>query len=225
MPRSADPGLRDYLEQLTADGDHRISARELADIIGEVAQTLTADLQPLSVAGTEPSVAGNRAAAPGVDAAGALAALAEIVNVESGGRLAELKEELDEIRTSMQNAAAVYLSAAESIENIAAHPDMDADDQAQLYQLATDIYEASSFQDIGGQRLTRVTEILKELEFTVVRAQAVLGDDAADQSVDALGDAIERSETRKMEYFLHGPQNAGKANTQEEIDKILASFD
>jgi chemotaxis protein CheZ len=220
MPRSADPGLRDCLERLTADGDHRLSARELADIIGEVAQTLTADLQPLSVAGTEPGTA-----APSVDAAGALAMLAEIVNVESGGRLAELKEELDEIRTSMQNAEAVYLSAAESIENIAAHPDMDADDQAQLYQLATDIYEASSFQDIGGQRLTRVTEILKELEFTVVRAQAVLGDDAADQSVDALGDAIERSETRKMEYFLHGPQNAGKANTQEEIDKILASFD
>jgi chemotaxis protein CheZ len=225
MPRSADLGLRDCLEQLTADGDHRLSARELAAIIGEVAQTLTVDLRPLTVAAPELSADADREPAPSVDAEGALAALAEIVNVESGGKLAELKEELDEIRTAMQNAAATYLSTAESIENIAAHPDMDADDQAQLYQLATDIYEASSFQDIGGQRLTRVTEILKELEFTVVRAQAVLGDDAADQSVDALGDAIEQSETRKMEYFLHGPQNAGKANTQEEIDKILASFD
>jgi hypothetical protein len=50
MPRSVNPELKDRIESLTADGDRTLSAGELADVIGEVARTLTADLGPLSAA-------------------------------------------------------------------------------------------------------------------------------------------------------------------------------
>jgi hypothetical protein len=36
---------------------------------------------------------------------------------------------------------------------------------------------------------------------------------------------VEQQDSRKEEHILHGPQDAGIANSQEEIDKILASFD
>ena len=226
MSRSVDPGLRDCLERLRADGDRRLAAHELADIIGEVAQTLTADMRPLGNAIQAVMPDADQPPASAADPDRALEALADVNGGAAGeGQLAALKEELIEIRAALQVAAATFLSAAEAIENIAAHPDMDADDQAQLYQFATDIYEASGFQDITGQRLTRMAEILSLFELSVVRAQAALGNEAAIQAVDALGDSVHQTENRKMERILHGPQNAGKANTQEEIDKILASFD
>ena len=101
----------------------------------------------------------------------------------------------------------------------------DFKEESDLYRLATDIYEASGFQDITGQRLTHMAQTLKQVELQIASAEAVLGDKNAVQAAETLADTVEKTEARKMEYILHGPQEAGKANTQEEIDKILASFD
>ena len=94
-----------------------------------------------------------------------------------------------------------------------------------LSHLATDMYEAASFQDLTGQRLTRIGESLRRIEFLVASAKAALGDEGAAAEAEALSETVEKTENRKMEYILHGPEEAGTANTQEEIDKILASFD
>ena len=226
MSRALDRGLSDRLGRLRADGDRRLSAGELAEIIGEVAKTLiAAAVPPDSPARTnlpDNHESGELAADPGA----ARAALAEIADIESeGGSLSDLRQELDEVRAAMHEAAATFLSVAEAIEGIAGHPDLDPDDQEALYRHATAIYETSGFQDLAGQRLTRAADILRRIELSVVEAQAALGDDGAAQAVAALSDAVDHVETRKMERILHGPQSAGTANTQEEIDKILASFD
>jgi len=225
MPRSVSPELKDRIERLAAEGDRSLSARELADIVGEVARSLTADLGPLSE--VTPS-AGGPSDAPAAlgDSAAALEALSQIGTIDQGeGPLADIRGELDEIRSATQDAAAQFLSCAESIESVADRPDLDADDQAKLAQAATDIFEASAFQDITGQRLTRIAETLRHVEYLLASTKAALGDEAAAESADAMSGALEQSEQRKMEYILHGPQEAGTANTQEEIDKILASFD
>lgn len=226
MTRSVSSGLEGRLDSLKAEGDRRLSARELAEIIGEVARTLTADLAPLGVADPAPAGGGAPDVASEPRVAETLEALSEIGSAEqSSGRLAELRREMDEIRAATQAAATAFLAAAERIEEIAGHADMDASDQGDLYRLATEIFEAAGFQDITGQRISRVAEIMRQVDYHVAVAKAALGDAAAGQSAETLRETVERVETRKVEYILHGPEQAGTANTQEEIDKILASFD
>lgn len=224
MPRSDIPELRDCIESLKAESDRCLSARELSDIIGEVARTLTVDLGPLSNA--EPSDGEGAGDASAADGGAALDALADVGAIDQGdGLLADLWQDLDEIRTVTQDAAAKYLSCAETVESFADRPDLESDDQAMLSHLATDMYEAASFQDLTGQRLTRIGESLRRIEFLVASAKAALGDEGAAAEAEALSETVEKTENRKMEYILHGPDEAGTANTQEEIDKILASFD
>jgi chemotaxis protein CheZ len=225
MSRSVNPELMGCLENLKAEGDRKLSARELAEIIGDVARTLTADLAPTTHS-IEPAATSGEPDAVRTAVAGALEALRRIGDPEKeDGRLAELCSEMDEIRTATQDAAAKFLSVAERIEDIAGHQDMDSGDQSDLYRLATEIYEASGFQDITGQRLTHMAQTLKQVELHLASAEAALGDDSAMHAAEMLSDAVEKTEARKVEYILHGPQEAGTANTQEEIDKILASFD
>jgi len=225
MPRSVAPELKDCIEKLSAEGERTLSARELADIVGEVARTLTADFGPLSNP-TPPLVDQAEDAAPARDSDAAMTTLNEIGTIDhEHGPLADIRRELDEIRTATQDAAAKYLSSAEAIEKIADRPDLDFDDQAIFSQVSTDIFEASSFQDITGQRLTRISEILRRVEYLLASTKAALGDETAIDDASALSEDVEQTEHRKVEYILHGPQDAGTANTQEEIDKILASFD
>ena len=227
MSRASNRGVDDSLARLRAEGDRRLSAKELADIIGEVAQTLTIGSvppggSPLRVERPEEG-AGK---APSLDRDAALAALAGILDAEAdGGPLEDIRRELDEIRAEMQQAAATFLSVAEAIEDVAGHPDLDLDDQDELYRRATSIFETAGFQDFAGQRLTRAADMLRRIELAVLQARAALGDPDASAAAACLAGIVHQVETRKVERILHGPQNAGSANTQEEIDKILASFD
>ena len=226
MSRSEATELKGCIEALMAEGDRSLSAGELSDIIGEVARTLTADLGPLGVAEKTVAQAPEGDASSADRSEAALSALSDIGTVEQGsGHLADLWHELDQIRLVTQDAAAKYLACAEDVENLAERPDLEGDDQDMFAQLATSMFEAASFQDLTGQRLTRIGDILRQVEFLIATAKTDLGDTAAASMVDTLHDEVEKTEHRKVEYFLHGPQDAGTANTQEEIDKILASFD
>jgi chemotaxis protein CheZ len=152
--------------------------------------------------------------------------LNELGTVDEGeGPLASISRDLDEIRDATQDAAAKFLACAENIEELSDRPDIDPDDQTVLMQVSTDIFEASAFQDLTGQRLTRIAEFLRQIEYYFASTKAALGDEEAAEIANSLSDTVEQMENRKVEYILHGPQDAGTANSQEEIDKILASFD
>ena len=218
MARSVSPELRDRLDNLKAEGARRLSAGELADIIESVVGTLRTDLGGVVGVAAEPAVTGVE------EGDSALASLSSLDSGPDGKPLfGMLEEELDEIREATQSAAATFLVMAEDLENLAER--FEDEEQAIMLDTATSIYEGCSFQDISGQRLTRVNEIFQEIELCVTQARGLLGDENAKQRSDELSDLIEETSSRKAEHILHGPQNAGTANTQEEIDKILASFD
>lgn len=83
------------------------------------------------------------------------------------------------------------------------------------------IYEACSFQDITGQRITKVVKTLKTIEDKVGALVAVLGeklplkDVAGDEGEQRTGD----------EKLLNGPQLPDKAISQDDIDALLKEFD
>lgn len=84
----------------------------------------------------------------------------------------------------------------------------------------TKIYEACSFQDITGQRITKVVTTLHKIEEKVSKLVAVLSEKLPVDHEDG-----EEEDTRKGdEKLLNGPQMPDKAITQDDIDKLLEDF-
>lgn len=132
------------------------------------------------------------------------------------------KDELDAVVQETEVAAGSFMDAAEKIEDLAAEqPETMA---AKLNDIATGIYEASTFQDITGQRINKVVGLLRQVEERLAGVAAMVDDRLLDQA-----DAVETGESMAAEPadadLLHGPSMAAEANSQDDIDALLASFD
>jgi chemotaxis protein CheZ len=130
-------------------------------------------------------------------------------------------DELDAIVEATREAADKIMDAADEIQEILGAVD---DEQAsRLSNIATRIYEASSFQDITGQRITKVVATLQHIEEKLKRLAEAFGDtDTGEEvkvEVDEDGVAVDPND------LLHGPQLPAEASAQDEIDALLASFD
>ena len=130
-------------------------------------------------------------------------------------------DELDAIVGSTEEATNGILQAMESLEGLTA--EMDPAMAEKVTEAVTLVYESCNFQDITGQRITKVVKALKHIE------------DRVDALVAAFGDEIHkyreqqpaREEPKKSadEKLLNGPQLPEQAGNQAEIDALLASFD
>jgi chemotaxis protein CheZ len=97
-----------------------------------------------------------------------------------------------------------------------------APEQAEALATAvTRIYEACSFQDITGQRIGKVVAALKAIEARVAMVTARFDASGRTSPLPA-APAAAVTEGRAL---ANGPQLPGAASSQEEIDKLLASFD
>ena len=86
-----------------------------------------------------------------------------------------------------------------------------------MQDATTRIYEACSFQDITGQRITKVVNTLKTIEAKVGQIVFMFGD-AGGEGAAAAGRSDEAA-------LLNGPQLPAAAMDQSDIDKLLASFE
>lgn len=144
-------------------------------------------------------------------------------------------DELDAIVQSTEAATGEIMDATEAIEDLVAG--LPEDTAAAVRAATTRIYEACSFQDITGQRVTKVVRTLKSIEDRVdglVRAfdpqrHGVSLDPSAGprptapagdrRAVAAIGDRAEDA------ALLNGPQGDGEAIKQDDVDALLAKFD
>ena len=116
----------------------------------------------------------------------------------------------------MQHTAAAtdqILETCETLDRVAGA--LDGELAASLQDATTRIYEACSFQDITGQRITKVVATLKTIESKVAHIVAVVGGAGAEASAPVSADAA----------LLNGPQLPANAMDQSDIDRLLASFD
>ncbi len=131
-------------------------------------------------------------------------------------------DELDAIVAATENATNTIMDATEQIEGLMESVEPDAANT--IMDATTQIYEACGFQDITGQRTTKVVKALKDIEEKI------------DALVEAFGSEIEKYREQNPkenepdqelsdEDLLDGPQLEEKAQTQEEIDALFASFD
>jgi chemotaxis regulatin CheY-phosphate phosphatase CheZ len=110
--------------------------------------------------------------------------------------VAQAKETLQLVLNETEHAAETIIAAVNAL-----HSSISGEDSAARAQLDV-ILAACSFQDICGQRIRNV---LKQLD--------TLGNAAATQAKPASAD--------DPASLLNGPQAAGTALTQEEIDRML----
>ncbi|MEC9367719.1 MAG: chemotaxis protein [Pseudomonadota bacterium] len=172
-------------------------------------ETLRRDLIEMSeaIARTRREIAAIR---PPADAAG------------EGRGLGSATEELDAIVEATETATSDILGAAEDIQETAwLLREAGADEAScdRLDQRATDIYTACSFQDITGQRTSKVVQILRYLEQRVNAMVDIWGLDeimVRDSEVDS---------RRPDSHLLNGPQLRGRGLDQIAVDDMIDGED
>lgn len=124
-------------------------------------------------------------------------------------------EELDEIVRSTERATSDILNAAENILKLAdAVAPVAKDQAAEVSSQATEILTACSFQDLTGQRITKVVNTLRYLEERVNAMIEIWGIET--------GKAVEEpADERPDAHLLNGPARAGQEKSQADIDAIL----
>lgn len=126
-------------------------------------------------------------------------------------------DELDAIVGHTAQATHAILEVCETLDEVAAT--VGGDQAARLQDATTRIYEACSFQDITGQRITKIVMTLKVIERKVAHITNTFG--------PGVTHAVRQSAAHVMTDadLLNGPQLPAQAMDQSDIDKLMASFE
>lgn len=134
----------------------------------------------------------------------------------TGAHIPNAGEELDAIVKATEEATNTIMGSAEEI--MGADPS-DHDAYAALVnEHILKIFEACSFQDLTGQRISRVVETLRHIEERVSHFADAIG------AVDGEAELSEREQARQKrakELILNGPQDKAKAIEQDVVDAIF----
>jgi len=141
-------------------------------------------------------------------------------------RLARVTNELDAIVGGTESATETILGGAEEIDQMVQTLMARLKDE-QNQALASDIqdrvvkiFEACNFQDLTGQRITKVVGTLKFIETHIVRMMEIWGGLEAFKDIQA-----EKIAERKGDAaLLNGPKLAGEVGhaSQDDIDSLFA---
>jgi chemotaxis protein CheZ len=132
--------------------------------------------------------------------------------------LAQASDELEEIVHETAKATNSIMSVAEDIEDLARH----ADDSVAtaLQSAATRIYEACAFQDITGQRITKIVRAVQHIDQKIRLLAGLCGMEA---SADGHANVDNIDARQGDEKLLNGPQLAVTAQSQDEIDRLFGA--
>lgn len=152
----------------------------------------------------------------------------EIAQVEVGTinstHIPTATDELDAVVGATADATNSIMNACDQISAVAGEIGGAQGDK--LNAIVTNIFEACNFQDITGQRITKVVRTLKHIEEQVMRLIEVFGGQMAQKGEGATsqtaGSTVSSADEQSL---LNGPQLPGNAINQDEIDKLLAEFD
>jgi chemotaxis protein CheZ len=131
--------------------------------------------------------------------------------------IASATDELDAIVGATENATNSILDTAETLEALSR--ELEPDKGQRLSEATTKIFEACNFQDITGQRITKVVRALKHIEERVEALISAFGPEVAARSDAEAEEPI--SQTPTDAQLLNGPQMPDKAHDQSAIDALF----
>lgn len=220
---TVNPELQRQLAQLQQNPGERVSAAEITAIVESVMAHLAGDLTVMDLKVYTELEALARFIQH---------AKSEIAAVRPEQISAEdiplATDELDAVVGATEDATGRILDACEALEKVSGAVPAEARDL--ITDAVTRIYEACNFQDITGQRITKVVKTLKHIEERVGAMLSAFGDEIAKYQ-DAQAPRAEAAQPAGAPPpvtegdLLNGPQLPDDAKKQAEIDAILASFD
>lgn len=135
-----------------------------------------------------------------------------------GERIPRAGMELDAIVAQTETATNTIMESAETIMNCLGEEDVAA--QADTMQDAVmEIFQACSFQDITGQRISKVVSTLQHIEKRVQDLRSLLG--ITDDDIDKAKARDEEEDTK--DSLLSGPALEGEGIDQNEVDELLGN--
>jgi chemotaxis protein CheZ len=123
--------------------------------------------------------------------------------------------ELDAIVEATEEATNTIMSAAEEI--MGADPNEIDAFQVLVGEKVTEIFQACSFQDITGQRISKVVTTLNALDKRIT----TLVDKLKIMKIADLPAEESEAEKRARDLMLHGPQFKGEGVSQDDIDALF----
>ena len=205
--------LRKQLEEIKAARGDQVSIDEVGEVVSSIMDTLQGDMSALDLH-VYRELDG---LAKYINAAKADIAAVRSDDIRNK-HLPDATVELDAIVRHTEEATGVILDAAETIDAEASKLESQLiNDQVVL------IFEACGFQDLTGQRISKIVTTLQHIEERIAKITSIFGEhfqSIAPAEID--GDADDKSEDEKLR---NGPQLPANANDQADIDALLASFD
>jgi len=150
-------------------------------------------------------------------------------NEKSEDAILDASQHLDEVIKSTEEATNTIMDAADAVQNAASG--VGGEKEQQIMDATTRIYDACTFQDITGQRITKVIRLLASIEERIGKLNDLFGSEppiAANSDVNgAANGAAKAGEIvlpKDDKDLLNGPQLSGQGTSQADIDKLLAGL-
>jgi len=210
---NSNQALRTRLDEMKSARGDQISIDEVGGVVASIMDTLQGDMSSLDLRvyreldGLVKYINSTKA---------------EIAAVRTedirNKHLPDATDQLDAIVRHTEEATGTILDAAEIIDAEAGKLKCQAiNDQVML------IFEACGFQDITGQRISKIVSALKHIEERIEKITTIFGSQL--QGIELPQDDAESDDRDQDEKLLSGPSLPANANDQEKIDALLASFD
>lgn len=210
---NSNQALRTRLDEMKSARGDQISIDEVGGVVASIMDTLQGDMSSLDLRvyreldGLVKYINSTKA---------------EIAAVRTedirNKHLPDATDQLDAIVRHTEEATGIILDAAEIIDAEAGKLKCQAiNDQVML------IFEACGFQDITGQRISKIVSALKHIEERIEKITTIFGSQL--QGIELPQDDAESDDRDQDEKLLSGPSLPANANDQEKIDALLASFD
>jgi len=210
MPLSIDRDLALHLETLRKERGDTVRVDDIGDIVRSLLGSMSGDLSggDLKLYQEVESLAGY------IHKAKAEIAALRPQDIQSEF-IASATDELDAIVGATEAATNEILDAAESLDELT--PDLTPEHAQKLTDVTTRIFEACNFQDITGQRISKIVKALKHIEERIDDLVNAFGPELKEQNGAAAGDDGVITD----EDLLNGPQLPGMAHDQAAIDALF----
>ncbi len=208
-PASSPIGLQQQIQQALAKAQEPLNRDEVSHIIRDVMGSLEGDLSATDAKFYREIEALARYIRN---------AKAEIASIRPKDITSEhipiATDQLDAVVGATEEATNKIMDECDAISAIAAT--LPPEQGEQLTAAVTRIFEACNFQDLTGQRISKVVNALKHIEGKIGALMTALGEEACAAPPPA---PTEDEDPEKK--LLNGPQMPGQGVSQDDIDRLF----
>ncbi|HIJ63530.1 MAG TPA: chemotaxis protein CheZ [Rhodospirillaceae bacterium] len=214
MSATADRDLTLHLERLRKERGDTVRIEDVGEVVHALLSSMTGDVSAADLKLYQEV----EALAAYIHSAKAEIAALRPQDIQQH-YIATATDELDAIVGATERATNDILDAAEKLENITG--DMSPEIAQRITEATTMVYEACNFQDITGQRITKVVKALKHIEERVQALVDAFGDEFKQSSATPAQSGDAASAAAADQALLNGPQLPQKAHDQAAIDALF----